>query len=248
MKGVSKVRGCMCSFGMTQYDDMGEGFVNKPTGFMTNSGEIANRLSQVCSGGHRHTLLLKGRARLAQIYPDKLCEEILLGLIDQMRVDGRINKGEVGMAVPSEKTGSMQYWDDLSFNRVIENFVIQAGCPDTPEGFGASDFLIDPEFVPEIKHVYGAVGMGRDDNPGKLSAGCQFYIVHDVEIPRLDQNYTIFGQVFKGLDVLDVIANLSTDANDTPLERLPIVVRALQLNEKEIRALGGSKLFESMIQ
>ena len=127
------------------------------------------------------------------------------------------------------KLANMQYWDDLSFNRVIENFVIQGGCP-------------------EIKHIYGAIGMGRDDNPGKLSAGCQFYIVHDVEIPRLDQNYTIFGQVFKGLDVLDVIASLHTDADDAPLERVPILVRALQLNEKEIQILGGSKFFETTIQ
>ena len=146
------------------------------------------------------------------------------------------------------KLANMQYWDDLSFNRVIENFVIQGGCPDTPEGFGASDYLIDPEFVPEIKHIYGAIGMGRDDNPGKLSAGCQFYIVHDVKIPRLDQNYTIFGQVFKGLNVLDVIASLPTDADDAPLERVPILVRALQLNEKEIQILGGSKFFETTIQ
>tara|TARA_B100000767_G_scaffold263225_1_gene276750 strand:- start:8969 stop:9565 length:597 start_codon:yes stop_codon:yes gene_type:complete len=137
-----------------------------------------------------------------------------------------------------------KYWDGLNFNRVIENFVIQGGCPDTPEGFGASDYLIEPEFVSEIKHVYGAVGMGRDDNPEKYSAGCQFYIVHDVEIPRLDQKYTLFGQVFKGLDVLDIIASLPTDANDSPLKKVPIKVRALELNVEEIKFLGGAKFLE----
>ena len=142
-----------------------------------------------------------------------------------------------------------QYWDDLSFNRVIENFVVQGGCPDTPEGFGPSDYLIEPEFVPEIKHLYGAVGMGRDDNPRKLSAGCQFYLVHDaLGIARLDQKYTVFGQVFKGLDVLNNIAALPTDSLDTPLERVSLTVRVLELNKKEIETLGGAQFLDTVSQ
>jgi len=142
-----------------------------------------------------------------------------------------------------------QYWDDLSFNRVIENFVVQGGCPDTPEGFGPSDYLIEPEFVPEIKHLYGAVGMGRDDNPRKLSAGCQFYLVHDaLGIARLDQKYTVFGQVFKGLDVLNNIAALPTDSLDTPLERVSLKVRVLELNKKEVKALGGAQFLDTISQ
>jgi peptidyl-prolyl cis-trans isomerase B (cyclophilin B) len=138
-----------------------------------------------------------------------------------------------------------QYWNDLSFNRVIENFVVQGGCPDTPEGFGPSDYLIEPEFVPSIKHRYGAVGMGRDDNPEKRSAGCQFYLVHDaLGIPRLDQNYTVFGQVFKGLDVLDALAKLPTDSLDAPLERVPMKVEVLMLNIKELVSLGGVEFVE----
>jgi len=142
-----------------------------------------------------------------------------------------------------------QYWDDLSFNRVIENFVVQGGCPDTPEGFGPSDYLIEPEFVPEIKHLYGAVGMGRDDNPRKLSAGCQFYLVHDaLGIARLDQKYTVFGQVFKGLYVLNNIAALPTDSLDTPLERVSLTVRVLELNKKEIETLGGAQFLDTVSQ
>ena len=142
-----------------------------------------------------------------------------------------------------------QYWDDLSFNRVIENFVVQGGCPDTLEGFGPSDYLIEPEFVPEIKHLYGAVGMGRDDNPRKLSAGCQFYLVHDaLGIARLDQKYTVFGQVFKGLDVLNNIAALPTDSLDTPLERVSLKVRVLELNKKEVETLGGAQFLDTVSQ
>ena len=139
----------------------------------------------------------------------------------------------------------IQYWYNLSFNRVIENFVVQGGCPDTPEGFGPSDYLIEPEFVPKIKHLYGAVGMGRDDNPRKLSAGCQFYLVHDaLGIARLDQKYTVFGQVFKGLDVLNSIATLPTDSLDTPLERVPLKVSVLELSKKKLEVLGGAQFLK----
>ena len=72
-----------------------------------------------------------------------------------------------------------QYWDSLHFNRVIEDFVIQGGCPDTPEGFSDSPYLIESEFRDSIKHIYGSVGAGRDDNPQKLSEGCQLYIVQN---------------------------------------------------------------------
>jgi peptidyl-prolyl cis-trans isomerase B (cyclophilin B) len=138
------------------------------------------------------------------------------------------------------KLANDNYWDNLSFNRIIEDFVIQGGCPDTPEGFDESHYLIDPEFPPNLKHIYGAVGMGRDDNPEKKSAGCQFYIVHSEEIARLNQNYTIFGQMFKGFDVLDKIATLPTDSFDAPLEKVPIKVSVLVLNEKELIALGAA--------
>jgi peptidyl-prolyl cis-trans isomerase B (cyclophilin B) len=132
------------------------------------------------------------------------------------------------------------YWDSLSFNRVIENFVIQGGCPDVPEGFSNSPYLIEPEFIPEIKHLFGAVGMGRDNNPEKRSAGCQFYIVHDtLGIPRLDQNYTVFGQLFNGFEVLNKIATLKTDSLDSPIDRVSIKVSTLRLTKKELTELGG---------
>lgn len=143
------------------------------------------------------------------------------------------------------KLANENYWDSLSFNRVIENFVIQGGCPDTPEGFGDSPYLIEPEFNDQIKHIYGAVGAGRDDNPDKLSAGCQFYVVHDKEgIPRLDGNYVIFGQVFKGLDVLHKIATVETDSLNKPIERVSLEINILELTATELAENGFS--LESM--
>ncbi|HMP32559.1 MAG TPA: peptidylprolyl isomerase [Saprospiraceae bacterium] len=128
------------------------------------------------------------------------------------------------------------YWDTLTFNRVIKDFVIQGGCSDTPEGFGDSPYLLEPEFNDSLKHVYGAVGIGRDDNPGKLSAGCQFYIVHNKEgIPRLDGNFMIIGQVFKGLEVLDAIGNVPTDSLDTPLTPVTLQVNVLKMTAEEMK-------------
>ncbi len=127
------------------------------------------------------------------------------------------------------------YWDTLTFNRVIKNFVIQGGCPDTPEGFKNSPYLIAPEFNPNIRHIYGAIGTGRDDNPTKLSAGCQLYIVHNLDgIPRLDDNYMIFGQLFKGFDVLDRIANMPIDTLDQPLTPITMEVNTIKLSKKEL--------------
>jgi len=131
------------------------------------------------------------------------------------------------------------YWDSLTFNRVIEGFVIQGGCPDTPEGFSDSPYLLKPEFVDSLRHIYGAVGAGRDGNPEKLSAGCQFYIVHDKEgIDRLDGDYTIFGQVFKGLDVLNAIAAVETDTLDAPLTPVTLDVNVISLTQEELTNLG----------
>lgn len=137
------------------------------------------------------------------------------------------------------KLANGHYWDSLTFNRVIRNFVIQGGCPDTPEGFSGSPYLLGPEFNDSLKHVYGAVGAGRDDNPEKLSAGCQFYIVHNKEgIPRLDGNYVIFGQVFKGLEVLEAIATVTTDSLDAPLTAIPLDVNIVLLTAAELEEYG----------
>ncbi len=137
------------------------------------------------------------------------------------------------------KLANENYWDSYTFNRVIENFVIQGGCPDTPEGFSDSPYLLEPEFNNNIKHVYGAIGAGRDDNPEKLSAGCQLYIVHDKDgIPRLDGDYTIFGQVFKGLEVLDAIATVETDSLDSPLVALALDIDVVFLTKEKLKEYG----------
>lgn len=128
------------------------------------------------------------------------------------------------------------YWDSFTFNRVIPNFVAQGGCPDVPEGFTDTAMLLPPEIVPQLKHVYGAVGAGRDDNPQMNSARCQFYIVQArAGLPRLDGKYTVFGKVFRGMDVVDSIVNMPRSKADEPLTPVPMRVRVLYLPKKQLR-------------
>ncbi|TDK47274.1 peptidylprolyl isomerase [Algoriphagus formosus] len=128
------------------------------------------------------------------------------------------------------------YWDSLTFNRVIPDFVAQGGCPDTPEGFNDPEYLLEPEFDPSLTHVYGAVGAGRDNNPDKLSARCQFYIVENKEgLHRLDGDYTVFGKVIQGMDIVEKIVRVSRDENDQPLEAITLDVNIIEISPRQLR-------------
>jgi len=137
------------------------------------------------------------------------------------------------------KLASAHYFDSLTFNRVIKNFVAQGGCPDTPEGFAGSPYNLAPEFNDSLRHVYGAVGAGRDDNPEKLSAGCQLYIVANKNgLPRLDGNYTVYGQVFKGMDVVEAIVSVPTDSLDAPLVPITLQVDVIEMTSSQLAEYG----------
>jgi cyclophilin family peptidyl-prolyl cis-trans isomerase len=120
--------------------------------------------------------------------------------------------------------------------------------PNARLGTGGPGYQIPAEFVDSLAHVKGALAAARTNNPAKASSGSQFYIAHgravteaelnkqegttgvrypsDVRqeylekggIPFLDQNYTVFGQVIEGLDVIDKIAGVATNPGDRPQE------------------------------
>ena len=100
------------------------------------------------------------------------------------------------------------FYDGLTFHRIIENFMIQGGCP-KGDGTGDSGQNIKGEFANngvdnDISHVRGVISMARggyDNNSGS----CQFFIVHQ-DSPHLDGDYAAFGKVTKGMDVVDQIA------------------------------------------
>ena len=122
-----------------------------------------------------------------------------------------------------------KFYDGVRFHRVIEGFMIQTGDPysrDTAKidlwGQGGPDYTIPAEFVNEYWHKKGALAAARRGdmaNPTKASSGSQFYIVHDENAClHLDGQYSIFGEVIDGLEVIDKIATVDVDRYDRPYE------------------------------
>lgn len=98
------------------------------------------------------------------------------------------------------KLAKSGFYDNLTWHRVIQNFVIQGGCP-KGDGTGGPGYTIDAE-LNERNHEKGTVAMAR--GAGLHTAGSQFYIAR-AKLPHLDGQYTVFGQVTTGLDVVDKI-------------------------------------------
>jgi len=92
------------------------------------------------------------------------------------------------------------FYDGLTFHRVVPNFVIQGGDP-KGDGTGGTGMKLKAEFN-DLQHVRGTVAMARSQDPD--SADSQFYIALNT-LPNLDRNYTIFGQVIEGLELLDKV-------------------------------------------
>ena len=141
------------------------------------------------------------------------------------------------------KLVSENYYDGIRFHRVIEGFMIQTGDPfsrDTAKinawGTGGPDYTVPAEFVNEYWHKKGALAAARKGdlaNPKKASSGSQFYIVHDENAClHLDGQYSIFGEVIEGLEVIDVIAAVATDPYDRPYEE--VIIESIRPVEEEV--------------
>jgi cyclophilin family peptidyl-prolyl cis-trans isomerase len=105
------------------------------------------------------------------------------------------------------------FYDGLSFHRVIKDFMVQGGCPQGT-GTGGPGYTFEDEFN-DHKVVRGALAMA---NAGPNTNGSQFFLVTTEAAPWLDGKHTVFGQVTSGMDVVDTIEGLPTDARDRPQE------------------------------
>ena len=105
------------------------------------------------------------------------------------------------------------FYDGLTFHRVIRDFMIQGGCPEGT-GTGGPGYTFEDE-INENKIVRGALAMA---NAGPNTNGSQFFIVTTQEAPWLDGKHTVFGEVTEGMDVVDKLEGLPTDARDRPRE------------------------------
>ncbi|AHF89322.1 peptidyl-prolyl cis-trans isomerase [Opitutaceae bacterium TAV5] len=120
------------------------------------------------------------------------------------------------------------FYDHTAFHRIIKGFMIQGGCPNTKPGAtgtpgtGDAGYKIKAEFNSR-SHVRGVISMARSSDPD--SAGSQFFICHG-DAKFLDRQYTAFGQLIAGDDVLDKIATAPTRPdgreNSTPRDRIEV--------------------------
>ena len=109
------------------------------------------------------------------------------------------------------------FYDGVVFHRVIPDFMIQGGDP-TGTGSGGPGYKFEDEFNPN-KVERGALAMA---NAGPNTNGSQFFIVTAEACPWLDGKHTVFGQVTSGMDVVDEISQLDTDARDRPRDDVTI--------------------------
>ena len=133
-----------------------------------------------------------------------------------------------------EKLVKENFYNGLTFHRIIPGFMIQGGCP-KGYGTGGPGYGIKGEFAAngvknDLKHTRGVISMARAQDPN--SAGSQFFIMHR-DAPHLDGQYAAFGKVVEGMDVVDEIANTPTINSffmrDFP--RTPQVIRSITIEE-----------------
>lgn len=123
-----------------------------------------------------------------------------------------------------KKLVNEKFYDGLIFHRVIEDFMIQGGCPDGNGTGGYTDekgnkVTIKGEFSANgikntLAHTRGVISMARSGNPN--SASSQFFICH-ATASHLNGQYASFGKVIEGMDVVDAIAVVDTNSSDRPL-------------------------------
>ena len=124
------------------------------------------------------------------------------------------------------------FYDGTTFHRVIPGFMIQGGCPNTKDsqgsktshGTGGPGYNIDAEFN-DTTHARGVVSMARAQDPN--SAGSQFFVCV-ADSTFLDNQYTAFGRVVRGMEVADAIVNLARDPRDNPNDRIDMKVRVVE--------------------
>jgi cyclophilin family peptidyl-prolyl cis-trans isomerase len=154
------------------------------------------------------------------------------------------------------KLAKSGFYDGTTFHRIIQNFMIQGGDPNSKDADPANDGEGGPEFKGEpntfkdpdgksytipaeiksgIKHKYGSLAAARTNNPEKRSSGSQFYIVENKNgTPHLDNAYTVFGEVVYGMDVVEKIAIQPKGANDRPLKDIKMTVTVIKVKPHEL--------------
>lgn len=143
-----------------------------------------------------------------------------------------VMKGELYNETPKHRDNFVKlvnegWYENSPFHRVINDFMIQGG--QNADGRLDPGYTIPAEIKPELLHKKGALAAARTNNPAKASSGSQIYIVqNDNGTPHLDGEYTVFGQVTEGLDVIDKIAAVKTGRMDVPVEKVTMKIKIIK--------------------
>lgn len=148
------------------------------------------------------------------------------------------------------KKAASGFYNGTTFHRVIPNFMVQGGDPNSKDSDPTNDGLGPPneptvpaELAAGHRHDYGAVAAARQAdfaNPQRASSASQFYLVDNHQGAHfLDGQYTVFGQVIQGQEVIDKIAALPRDGRDRPTTDLRMTMRVEKVKKKKISQLYG---------
>ena len=150
--------------------------------------------------------------------------------------DGGVMKGELYEDIAPisvenfEKLANEEFYDGLTFHRVIPGFMIQGGCPEGT-GMGGPGYTIKGEFAQNgvennLKHTTGVLSMARAMDPN--SAGSQFFIMV-ADAPHLDGGYAAFGKITEGIEEAQKIVSVPRDYMDKPKE--DVIIKSIRVTE-----------------
>lgn len=150
---------------------------------------------------------------------EKQPREVVIGLYDE---------ATPGTVENFKSLIKRKFYNGLRFHRAFPGSLVQTGAPDSrwgqkdKTGTGGPGYTIPAEIG--LKHEKGAIAMARlpdKINPAKQSNGSQFYVCLE-PLPKLNGQYTVFGTILEGLDVLEEISKAPTNSNDFPLPKITI--------------------------
>jgi peptidyl-prolyl cis-trans isomerase B (cyclophilin B) len=134
------------------------------------------------------------------------------------------------------------FYDGSKFHRVIKGFMIQGGDPKSKDndpnndGTGNAGYTLKAEFT-KIPHKRGILSMARGGHSVD-SASCQFFIMHK-DYPSLDNQYSVFGRVIDGMDVVDAIANVPVGPRDNPIQ--PVIIKTVKIEKRSAQPAAANK-------
>lgn len=117
------------------------------------------------------------------------------------------------------------YFDGLTFHRIIRDFVIQGGCPEG-SGRGNPGYRFADELPKAGEYAVGSLAMA---NAGPDTNGSQFFVISGGSGMKLPPQYSLFGKLISGLDVLDEIQRVATGRGDAPVD--PVVIESVTISE-----------------